>query len=95
MAGETGWMIIHRTVINLNEMQIRTLEHVRIVMDGTETPEIAAAPDAQACCEWIALDLIRLHSDQLKRANCGLVMRYLGRFSGFSVVEPAIDSATG
>lgn len=40
-------------VINLDESQIRTLEQMRAVLDGTHTPEFTTSENAQARCEWI------------------------------------------
>lgn len=71
-------------VINLDESQIRTLEQMRAVLDGTHTLEFTTSSDAQARCEWIEKVLKRFSYGHLKRADKGLVLRYLNRFSGFS-----------
>ncbi|MGF6674208.1 hypothetical protein [Paraburkholderia tuberum] len=71
-------------VIHLSETQIRTLEQVRAVHDGTQALEFSAAADAHARCEWIASVLNRFRYGQLRRVDRGLLLRYLRRFGGFS-----------
>jgi len=41
-------LIIEWMVINLNESQIRTVDQVRAVLDGTHCLEFAAGDDAHA-----------------------------------------------
>ncbi|MBC8720616.1 transposase family protein [Paraburkholderia sp. 31.1] len=78
-------MVDHlRMVIHLNETQIRTLEQVRAVLDGTQALVFAPATDAGARCEWIASVLKRFRYGHLKRGDRGLLLRYLRRFGGFS-----------
>ncbi|EDT37145.1 integrase, catalytic region [Burkholderia ambifaria MEX-5] len=71
-------------IISLNEHQIRTVEQVRAVLDGTQVLEFTPAASAPARCEWIAKVLKRLCYSVLKRQERGLVLRYLRQFSGFS-----------
>ncbi len=79
-----GEMVDHPPmVIDLNESLIRTLEQVRAVLDGTQILDFTPAADAQSRCDWIALVLRRLEYFRLKRADRGLVLLYLRRFSGF------------
>jgi len=77
-------MIIYRMIINLNESQIRALDQVRAVLDGTQTLDFAPAACPHERREWVASVLRRFRYDQLKRPHRGLVLRYLRRFSGFS-----------
>lgn len=71
-------------IIDLNETRVRTVEQVRAILEGTESLEFLVPTGTYARCAWIASVLGRLHYRQMKRANRGLVLRYLGRFSGFS-----------
>jgi len=71
-------------VINLNESQIRTIDQVRAVLDGTQCFEFAAADDVVSRYAWISTVLKRLRYGQLKRNERGLVLQYLRRFGGFS-----------
>ncbi|RQR36878.1 MULTISPECIES: hypothetical protein [unclassified Burkholderia] len=71
-------------IINLNESQIRALDQVRAVLDGTRTLDFAPAACPHERREWVASVLRRFRYDQLKRPHRGLVLRYLRRFSGFS-----------
>lgn len=78
------WLIIDRMIINLNEAQIRTLSEVRAVLDGTRALQFSPAESVGERYAWIAAVLKRLRYAQLKRAERGLVLRYLQRFGGFS-----------
>ncbi|TDA48794.1 hypothetical protein [Burkholderia pyrrocinia] len=71
-------------IIDLNETRVRTVEQVRAILEGTEALEFVVPTDTYARCAWIASVLGHLHYRQMKRANRGLVLRYLRRFSGFS-----------
>ncbi|MGF6597629.1 hypothetical protein P3T23_002346 [Paraburkholderia sp. GAS448] len=74
----------HRMIVNLNESQIRALDQVRAVLDGTQTLDFSPAASPGERHEWVASVLRRLRYNQLKRPHRGLVLRYLRRFSGFS-----------
>jgi hypothetical protein len=71
-------------LIDLNETRIRTVQQVRAVLDGTQTLEFTPALDAYERCAWIGTVLARLRYRHMRRANRGLVLRYLRRFSGLS-----------
>jgi transposase InsO family protein len=74
----------HRMIIDVNESQIRSLDQVRAILDGTHTLDFAPAASPGERCEWVAAVLRRFRYNQLKRPHRGLVLRYLRRFSGFS-----------
>ncbi|MGF6597621.1 transposase InsO family protein [Paraburkholderia sp. GAS448] len=74
----------HRMIVNLNESQIRALDQVRAVLDGTQTLDFAPAASPSKRREWVGSVLRRFRYNQLKRPHRGLVLRYLRRFSGFS-----------
>lgn len=71
-------------VIDMNEVQVRTLEQVRGVLEGTQALQFTPAEDINERYGWIEKVLRRLRYRQLKRCDRGLVLRYLQRFSGFS-----------
>jgi len=71
-------------VIDMNEAQIRTVQQVRQVLDGTQALEFRAARDEQGRYHWIETVLRRLGYAQLKRGDRGAVLAYLGRLSGYS-----------
>ena len=76
--------IILGMVIDMNEVQVRTMEQVRQVLAGTQALEFRAAHDDGARYLWIASVLGRLGYRQRGRAERGLVRRYVERLSGYS-----------
>jgi transposase InsO family protein len=74
-----GWM-----VIDMNEAQVRTVEQVRQVLEGTQALQFQAARDDEGRYAWIDAVLRRLGYRQLARADRGLVLAYLQRLSGYS-----------
>ncbi|WP_133664331.1 hypothetical protein [Paraburkholderia sp. BL10I2N1] len=68
----------------MNESQIRSLDQVRAILDGTHTLDFSPAASPHERHEWVASVLRRFRYNQLKRFHRGLVLRYLRRFSGFS-----------
>jgi transposase InsO family protein len=76
--------IIEAMVIDMNEAQIRTVQQVRQVLDGTQALEFRPARDEQRRYFWIDAVLRRLGYRQLKRGDRGAVLAYLQRFSGYS-----------
>lgn len=58
-------MIIYRMIINLNESQIRALDQVRAVLDGTQTLDIAPAACPHERREWVASVLRRFRYRQI------------------------------
>jgi hypothetical protein len=71
-------------VIDMNEAQVRTLEQVRQVLEGTQSLEFRQAEDDQGRYAWIESVLRRFDYRQLPRAHRGPVLSYLQRLSGYS-----------
>ena len=70
-------------VIDMNEAQVRTLEQLRQVLAGTQDLEFRGAEDDEGRYAWIEQVLSRFGYRQLRRAERGLVLAYLQRFSGY------------
>ena len=68
----------------MNEAQVRTLEQVRQVLEGTQSLEFRRAEDDEGRYSWIESVLRRLGYAQLPRAQRGPVLAYLQRLSGYS-----------
>ena len=68
----------------MNEAQIRTVEQVRQVLEGTQALEFKAAADDEGRYAWIEAVLKRLDYRRLKRGARGTVLFYLRRLSGYS-----------
>jgi transposase InsO family protein len=71
-------------VIDMNEAQVRTLEQVRQVLEGTQSLEFRRAEDDEGRYAWIESVLRRFDYRQLPRAHRGPVLAYLQRLSGYS-----------
>jgi len=71
-------------VIDMNEAQVRTLEQVRQVLEGTQSLEFRQAEDDEGRYAWIESVLRRFDYRQLSRAHRGPVLSYLQRLSGYS-----------
>ena len=71
-------------VIDMNEAQVRTLEQVRQVLEGTQALEFRRAEDDEGRYGWIDTVLRRLGYRQLPRPERGAVLAYLQRLSGYS-----------
>ncbi len=84
-------------IIEVNESQIRSLDQVRAILDGTHTLDFAPAASPGERHEWVAQVLRRFRYDQLKRPHRGtrfepsvtlavdvarLHVRMIGRFFG-------------
>lgn len=77
--------IIKSMVIDMNETQVRTLEQVRQVLEGTQALEFRTAEDDdEQRYAWIERVLRRLGSRQLGRSDRGAVLAYLQRLSGYN-----------
>ena len=61
----------------MNEAQVRTLEHVRQVVSGTQAREFRRAENDEGRYAWIALVLRRFEYGRLKRRDRGVVLVYL------------------
>ena len=68
----------------MNEAQVHTLEQVRQVLAGTQALQFKAAADDEGRYRWIEQVLRRFGYRQLRRADRGAVLLYLGRLSGYS-----------
>ena len=71
-------------VIDMNEAQVRTLEQVRQVLDGTQAMEFRRGADDEDRYGWIESVLRRFDYRQLPRPERGPVLAYLQRLSGYS-----------
>jgi transposase InsO family protein len=72
-------------VIDMNEAQVRTLEQVRQVLEGTQALEFERAQDDdEQRYAWIEAVLRRFDYRQLKRCDRGVVLAYVQRLSGYS-----------
>jgi hypothetical protein len=71
-------------VIDMNEAQVRTLEQVCQVLEGTQSLEFRRAEDDQGRYAWIESVLRRFDYRQLKRGDRGCVLAYVQRLSGYS-----------
>jgi hypothetical protein len=77
--------IIESMVIDMYETQVRTLEQVRQVLEGTQALEFRVGGDAdERRYAWIEQVLRRLGYRQLGRSDRGAVLAYLQRLSGYS-----------
>lgn len=85
MAAQRVVSIIESMVIDMNETQVRTLEQVRQVLEGTQALEFRTAEDDdEQRYAWIEQVLRRLGYRQLGRSDRGAVLAYLQRLSGYS-----------
>ena len=83
-ARRRGGSIIESMVIDMNEVQVRTLQQVRQVLAGTQAMEFQAAADDAGRYAWIESVLRRFEYRWLPRADRGPVLAYLQRLSGYS-----------
>ena len=70
-------------VIDMNETQVRSLEQVRQVLQGTQALQLSFAQPEERYA-WIAQVLQRLGYRRLGRSDRGTVLAYLQRLSGYS-----------
>jgi transposase InsO family protein len=71
-------------VIDMNEAQVRTVEQVRQVLEGTQEVEFRRTEDDEERYGWIAAVLQRFGYRQLPRGDRAPVLAYLQRLSGYS-----------
>ena len=71
-------------VIDMDEAQVRTLEQVRQVLEGTQALEFRRAEDDEGRYGWIAAVMRRFDYRQLPRGDRAPVLAYLQRLSGYS-----------
>ncbi|HEU0200493.1 MAG TPA: transposase family protein [Burkholderiaceae bacterium] len=68
----------------MNETQVRTLEQVRQVLQGTEALQFRRPEDDAGRYAWIESVLKRFGYRQLPRVDRGAVLAYVQRLSGYS-----------
>lgn len=71
-------------VIDMNETQVRTLEQVRQVLQGTQALQLRRPQDDAGRYAWIESVLQRFGYRQLSRCDRGVVLAYVQRLSGYS-----------
>ena len=71
-------------VIDMNESQVRTLEQVRQVLQGTQALQFRRPDDEAGRYGWIDAVLRRFAYRSRGRADRGLLRAYVQRFSGYS-----------
>lgn len=71
-------------VIDMNEAQVRTVEQMRQVLQGTDVLEFRVAEHRSARYSWVGALLHRVGYRKLKRVDRGLVREYLQRLGGYS-----------
>src|ERR1035437_3622438 len=70
-------------IVKLKTLQLSSLEQVRSFMAGNDAVPFATLAH-QDRHQWIALSLKQLGYTRLRRAERGLIVRFLGRVSGSS-----------
>jgi transposase InsO family protein len=70
-------------VTYMNDKKIRTLDDIRAFLQGTSEIEFSIE-DKDERYRWIQATLVRFRYLSLGKADRGLVLRYLERFSGYS-----------
>ena len=69
-------------VIDMNDAQLHTLDQLRAFLDGTVAVGFSVAADERY--DFIARIVHRFGYVRLRRADKGVVLRFLGRVSGYS-----------
>ena len=82
--GQLGMSIIEAMVIDMDEVQVRTLEQVRQVVAGIQPLAFRCPADDEGRYGWIEQVLRRFSYRQLSRVDKGAVLAYLQRLSGCS-----------
>ena len=67
----------------MNDTQLETIEQIQTFLSGTQTVDFIIEDKADRYA-WIQRTLIRLHYLELSKAKKGIVMRYLGKMTGYS-----------
>ncbi|MCU7895303.1 MAG: integrase, partial [Candidatus Thiodiazotropha sp. (ex Lucinoma aequizonata)] len=70
-------------VTYMNDKKIQTLDEVRAFLDGTTDIEFSIEGKDERY-QWIRKTLVRFNYLCLSRGECGVVLRYLERVSGYS-----------
>jgi transposase InsO family protein len=74
--------MIRSMVIDMNDEQLHTLAQLRAFLDGTVAVDFAVTGEERY--DFIARTVRRLGYARLKRTDKGVVLRFLGRVSGYS-----------
>ncbi len=69
-------------VIDMDDAQLQTLDQVRAFLEGTAAMGFSVAPDERY--QFVARTVRRFGYSWLKRADKGVVLRFLARVSGYS-----------
>jgi len=67
----------------MNDRQLQTVERVRGFLEGSEAVEFRGLTAQEKYC-WIEEVLIRFRYHRLKRAERGVIRRYVGKVTGYS-----------
>jgi transposase InsO family protein len=71
---------------HMNDTQLETIEQIEAFLSGTQTVELIIEGKKERY-SWIQRTLIRLNYLQLSKAKKGIVMRYLGKITGYSPAQ--------
>ncbi|MGH8546612.1 MAG: integrase [Gammaproteobacteria bacterium] len=75
---------MRRMVIDMNEQKLSTVAQLRAFLDGTEEVQFEPLGEDSKRYAFVAAVVARLRYRRLKRAEKGVVMRYLERTTGYS-----------
>jgi hypothetical protein len=67
----------------MDDSQLLTLEQVRKFLDGTDSMELVIGSKSE-CYDWVRRTLVRFEYLTLRRSDRGILLRCLGRLTGYS-----------
>ncbi len=70
----------------MSDTQLETIEQIQTFLSGTQIVDFIIE-DKTDRYAWIQRTLIRLHYLKLNKAKKGIVMRYLGKMTGYSLAQ--------
>ncbi len=70
----------------MNDTQLETIEQIKAFLLGSQTVDLIIEDKADRYA-WIQRTLVRLRYRQLSKAKKGIVMRYLGKMTGYSPAQ--------
>ena len=70
----------------MNDTQLETIEQIEAFLLGTQPVELIIEGKADRYV-WIQRTLIRFNYHQLRKAKKGIVIRYLGKMTGYSPAQ--------
>ena len=82
LSGQLGSIKMRGMVIDMNDEQLHTVAQLRAFLDGTVAVDFAVTGEERY--DFIARTVRRLGYARLKRTDKGVVLRFLGRVSGYS-----------